>query len=222
MLRKSKLLLFLALALVYLLSSCTTPAPNPLPEIRDYQGQGLSSVNDFQENSIKGPQRVNIDEYRLKISGLVSSPQEYTYDQVKNNHQNIKKLARLLCVEGWGVTLLWEGVLIKDLLAEAGVLPEAKTVIFHSHDGYSTSLPIEYFTNNEIIMAFRMNEIDIPPERGYPFMLVAEKKWGYKWAKWITEIELSDNVDYRGYWESRGYNNNADYPGNFFENPFGS
>jgi len=56
-------------------------------------------------------------------------------------------------------------------------------------------------------MAYKMNEVTLPAERGFPFQLVAESKWGYKWIKWITEIELSDNAEYLGYWESRGYSN---------------
>jgi DMSO/TMAO reductase YedYZ molybdopterin-dependent catalytic subunit len=57
-----------------------------------------------------------------------------------------------------------------------------------------------------------MNGVVIPPERGFPFQLVAESKYGYKWIKWITTIELSDNADYLGYWESRGYSNGATVP----------
>jgi DMSO/TMAO reductase YedYZ molybdopterin-dependent catalytic subunit len=211
-----------AVALVGIaMAGCSLPVgTSPLPEIREYEGQKLSSVNDFRENSIKGPQRVNIQDYRLKISGLVSNPREYTYDEVISGHTAYKKAAKLVCVEDWTVNLLWEGVLMKDLLTEAGMKPEAKIVIFHAVDGYTTSLPVEYFTgDNNIILAYKMNEIPIPPERGFPFMLVAENKWGYKWAKWVSEIELSDDVKFRGYWESRGYSNTADYPGYFFELP---
>ncbi len=68
-------------------------------------------------------------------------------------------------------------------------------------------------------MAYKMNGLTLPPERGFPFQLVAEKKWGYKWIKWITGIELSDDEDYRGYWESRGYSNEADLEKGFFEEP---
>jgi DMSO/TMAO reductase YedYZ molybdopterin-dependent catalytic subunit len=50
-----------------------------------------------------------------------------------------------------------------------------------------------------------MNNVTLPPERGYPFQLVAESSWGYKWIKWVTKIEISNNTDYQGYWESRGY-----------------
>ena len=62
-------------------------------------------------------------------------------------------------------------------------------------------------------MASRMNDLIIPPERGYPFILVAEEKWGYKWIKWITRIELSDDAKAKGYWEQRGYDNNGDVNG---------
>ena len=51
----------------------------------------------------------------------------------------------------------------------------------------------------------------MPPYRGFPFQVVAEGKYGYKWAKWVTRIELSANTSFRGYWESQGYSNDAEY-----------
>ena len=56
----------------------------------------------------------------------------------------------------------------------------------------------------------------LPAERGYPFELVAEDKWGYKWIKWIEKIELTDNPNYRGYWEQRGYSNSGNLNGSYF------
>ena len=185
-------------------------------QVREYEGAKLSSVNDFRENSINGPQHVDAESYRLQIAGLVENPKSYAYDEVIDNYQRYKKVVTLDCVEGWSATILWEGVLVRELIDEAGLLPGAKVVIFHAYDGYTTSLPVDYIMNNDIIMAFRMNEITLPPERGFPFQLVAESKWGYKWIKWITEIELSDDVNYRGFWESRGYSNSADLDKNFF------
>ena len=188
-------------------------APN---EIREYEGADLSSINDFRENSIKGPQEINVDSYMLRITGLVTNSTSYTYDEVLNMYQRYKKVVTLDCVEGWSVTILWEGLLISELLAEAETLENAEVVIFHAYDGYTTSLPIDYIIDNDILIAHKMNDVVLPPERGFPFQLVAESKWGYKWIKWITEIELSDDVDYRGYWESRGYSNSADLDDSFF------
>jgi DMSO/TMAO reductase YedYZ molybdopterin-dependent catalytic subunit len=179
-------------------------------EILEYEGKDLSSINDFRENSIRGPQYVDNQTYRLAITGLVDNQLEYTYDDVINSNQQFKKVVTLYCVEGWSVTILWEGVLVEDLIEEAGVKPETTTVIFHAYDGYTTSLPLDYIIDNNIMMAYKMNNVTLPPERGFPFQLVAESKYGYKWIKWITEIELSDNENYKGYWETRGWDNNAD------------
>ncbi|MFC2123135.1 molybdopterin-dependent oxidoreductase [Bacteroidota bacterium] len=185
-------------------------------EVRQYEGKNLSSVNDFRENSIKGPQYVDIENYRLTVGGLVEKPKSYEYDQIIDDYQSYNKVLTLDCVEGWSATILWEGMLVRELIAASGILPEAKVVIFHAYDGYTTSFPIEYIMGNDIMMAYKMNDIDLPAKRGYPFQLVAESKWGYKWIRWITEIELSDDEDYRGFWESRGYSNTGDLDKGFF------
>jgi len=180
-------------------------------EITEYEGQDLSSINAFRENSIAGPQHIDNQTYRLAITGLVNTENEYTYEEVIDSYQHYKKVVKLNCVEGWKVTILWEGIQLKDLLADSQVNPAATTVIFYAYDGYSTSLPLDYIIDNNIMMAYKMNNVTLPPERGFPFQLVAESKWGYKWIKWITTIELSNNEDYRGFWESRGYSNDADF-----------
>ena len=185
-------------------------------QVREYQGEDLSSINAFRENSIKGPQQINIEDYSLEISGLVTTESRYTYDEVINSYDHYKKVVELDCVEGWSVNILWEGVLVRDLINESQALDSAKVVIFHAYDGYTTSFPTEYIMDNDIIIAYKMNDVTMPPERGYPFQLVAESKWGYKWIKWITEIELSDDVNYKGFWESRGYSNDGDLDKPFF------
>jgi DMSO/TMAO reductase YedYZ molybdopterin-dependent catalytic subunit len=218
-------IIVLAIALVtgaLLTGGCGTGEPGALEpvEIREYQGEDLSSINDLRENSIQGPQLIDIESYTLKISGLVAEPTELSYQEVIQNHPPYQKVVTLDCVEGWSVKILWEGVLVRDLLSGASLLPETEVVIFHAYDGYTTSLPIDYIMNNSILMAYKMNGVTLPPERGFPFELVAESKWGYKWIKWITEIELSDDTDYRGFWESRGYSNSADLDEGFFEEDF--
>jgi DMSO/TMAO reductase YedYZ molybdopterin-dependent catalytic subunit len=178
-------------------------------EIRDYQGENLSSIGDVRENAIKGTQIVNASTYNLTITGLVNKTVEYTYDQIISSFQKYQKAVTLYCVEGWSVTILWEGFLVNDLIKEAGVNSSAIGAIFYASDGYSTELPLDYITKNSIIIAYKMNGLTIPPERGFPFELVAESQYGYKWIKWIATIELTDNPDYLGFWESRGYPNDA-------------
>jgi DMSO/TMAO reductase YedYZ molybdopterin-dependent catalytic subunit len=223
-LKKSILKVGLFVLLSLLIGACTNHTgrnkdKKQVPvEIKEYEGRKLSSINDFRENSIKGPQYLGKESYRLEINGLVNNPQTYTYDEIIHR-PNYQKVVTLNCVEGWSVTILWEGILVKDLIKEAGINPKAKIIIFNSQEGYSTSFPLDYIMKNDIMMAYKMNGLTLPPERGFPFQLVAENKWGYKWIKWITQIELSDNENYRGYWESRGYSNDGDLDKNFFEEP---
>ena len=186
-------------------------------EIEQYQGKDLSSINDFRENSIKGPQQISLDDYRLKITGLVDEEQKYSYDEIIKRFQPYKKVIRLNCVEGWSVDILWEGILINDLIQTATPTEDAEIIIFHAEDGYTTSLNLDYIIDNSIILAYKMNNVTLPEERGFPFQLAAESKWGYKWIKWVTEIELSDDISYKGYWEKRGFSNTANINESFFD-----
>jgi DMSO/TMAO reductase YedYZ molybdopterin-dependent catalytic subunit len=200
-------LLFLA---IYFEENQKQPPPMLYPgEIRDYQGQNLASIADVRENAIKGTQFINTSTYRLVITGLVNQTVEYTYDQVVNSFQKYQKVVNIYCVEGWNATILWEGFLVNDLIAKAGVNSSAVGAIFYASDGYTTELPLDYIKNKNIILAYKMNGLVIPPERGFPFQLVAESQYGYKWIKWVTKIELTSNPNYLGFWESRGYPNNA-------------
>jgi DMSO/TMAO reductase YedYZ molybdopterin-dependent catalytic subunit len=185
-------------------------------EIKQYQGENLSSISDFRENSISGPQHIDLKKYVLNIDGLVDKKLSLTYDQVLN-HDKYSKVVTLNCVEGWSVKILWEGILIKDLLTQSGIKNGANTVIFYAYDGYSSSLPLSYILDNNIILAYKINGITLSPERGFPFQIVAEDKWGYKWVKWVTKIELSNDPTYKGYWEKSGYNQNGDTSGSMFE-----
>ncbi|KAF0207903.1 MAG: molybdopterin-dependent oxidoreductase [Actinomycetota bacterium] len=217
-------LIAVILLIAAVLTGCSGPATGGGPQnaprgdvtrldgvqIREYKGEKLGSVDDFRENSIKGPQQVDRETYRLRVKGLVNAPRDYTYSQITSGHAAYEKVVQLDCVEGWSVKVLWQGILVSDLIKEVGAKGSANTVIFRAADGYSTSLPLSYIEDNAILLAYRMNGVTLPAERGFPLQLVAEDKWGYKWAKWITEIELSDDPAYRGYWESRGYSNSGD------------
>ncbi len=181
-------------------------------EVREYEGENLSLITDFRNNSIRGTPDINIKKYRLEIDGLVSEKKSLKYKNVLK-YINYSKVVTLNCVEGWSVNILWEGVLLKDLLNDAGIKPETRTVIFHAADGYSSSLPLDYVLDRNIILAWKINGIPLPPDRGFPFQVIAEDKWGYKWVRWVTGIELSENADYRGYWEKAGYNIKGDLSG---------
>ena len=193
-------------------SAVTTSTDLGTIEVGSYKGKQLDKVSSEPENSIKGPQHVDPKLYRLTVSGKVKTPLSLTYDEVIAM-PSFQKGTTLNCVEGWSKTYLWQGVRVEDLLARAGYDPAAKVVIFTSADGYSTSLPLDYVVGRQILLAYKMNGVVMPPERGFPFQVVAEDRLGYKWAKWVTGIEVSDDANYQGYWEQRGYDNSATVPG---------
>jgi DMSO/TMAO reductase YedYZ molybdopterin-dependent catalytic subunit len=212
--------LVLALLVISVVLAACSPSTGPTElgttEIREYKGENLSSINDFRENSIRGPQHISLDNYQLEITGLVEKPLSLTYEEVLDRDQ-YSKVVTLYCVEGWDTTILWEGVLIESLIDQAGVKDGAVTVIFHAEDGYTSAMALDFIRDNDILLAYKMNDVVLPPERGFPFQVVAESKWGYKWVKWVTKIELSNDTDYRGFWEERGYNNDGDVEGPMFE-----
>lgn len=185
-------------------------------QVTEYQGEKLGSITDIRNNAIKGTQHINKNSYSLQIMGLVDTPVSYSYSDILKLPM-YQKVVTIDCVEGWSVKALWEGALVSDLLKNVTIKPEAKTIIFYAYDGYSTSFPVEYVLDNNIIMADKINGVVLPEAMGFPFQLVAEQKWGYKWIKWITRIELSSDTNYKGFWESRGYNNNGDVNGSKFE-----
>ncbi len=199
----------------------STPTPYVFPdEVTQYQGQNLTLVSTYiqyliehPDVAIKGAQTLDKATYKLSITGMVNNPTNYTYNQVVGNFNSTLQVATLPCVEGWSVTLLWQGVPITELLHPLGVSQNANTLIFLAADGYSTSLPIDYVKQNNIMIAYKINNLTLTPQTGWPFFLVAKNQYGYKWIEWITEINVSNDSSYLGYWESRGYPNNATVQG---------
>ena len=193
-----------------------TSTPGP-PEATQFMGTPLTPIARQGNNALAGTQHIDKSSYILTVDGLVDNPLSLSYDDV-SNYAQFDRLVDLDCVEGWGFTAKWTGPTLNSIFHDAEVRPEAKIVIFHTSEvpaGY-TSLDLNYLQEQDIIIALKLNDVTLPDERGFPFQVVAKGKFGYKWAKWVTRIELSDNTDFRGYWESYGYNNNGDISGPIF------
>lgn len=210
--------LFIMLMVAMPVAACKphfTPPPGET-EATEYLGVKLTPISQQLNNAIKGTQYINKDTYVLTVDGLVDNPLSLTYADLLSLPME-SRLVTLNCVEGWSFTAKWTGPTLASIFEKAGVKPGAKTVIFHTSDDSSgfTSLDLQYILGNRTIIALRLNDITLPADRGFPFQVVAEGKFGYKWAKWVQRIELSSE-DFRGYWESRGYSNNADINGPAF------
>ena len=147
------LLVVILIVTLFIFQNASQPPLPPAPssytgEVTQYQNQSLTSISAFIQElnqhpdvSIKGTQNLNQTTYRLTVNGLVNKTMEYAYQDVVDNFQSYQQVGKLPCVEGWSVTMLWQGVLVNDLLQDAGVSPNATTIIFTASDGYTTELP---------------------------------------------------------------------------------
>jgi DMSO/TMAO reductase YedYZ molybdopterin-dependent catalytic subunit len=190
-------------------NSAQEPTSGHLSETEavEYHGTKLVPLSRQGNNAIKGTQRINKETYRLDVTGLIEPELNLTYSQILGLPA-YSELVYMPCVDGWGFNAKWTGFRVTDLLNLTGLKPGANYVLFTSADGFTTSLPLDNLRKDNILLAYGINDITLPQDRGFPLQLVAKGKYGYKWAKWITKIEVIKN-DIKGYWETRGYSNSA-------------
>jgi DMSO/TMAO reductase YedYZ molybdopterin-dependent catalytic subunit len=156
---------------------------------------------------------VDIEEYTLRIKGLVTEPAALTYDMIVSLEQaSVYATLETISNPPGGRSIgnaIWTGVPFSSLLDLVSPDEAAQEVVFYCLDGYSTSITLEESKKNGVLLAYKVNGEFITPRHGYPVRLVVPGKYGMKWPKWIHEIELVD-YDYKGYWEKRGW---SDYAG---------
>jgi DMSO/TMAO reductase YedYZ molybdopterin-dependent catalytic subunit len=109
------------------------------------------------------------------------------------------------CVTTWSkLNTPWEGVLIDDLLADAGLEPPTGFVLAHSFDGYSTNLPVADVTGGKAMVATRYEGKPLEPDHGGPARLLVPHLYFWKSAKWVNGLQFTER-DEAGFWELRGY-----------------
>jgi DMSO/TMAO reductase YedYZ molybdopterin-dependent catalytic subunit len=196
----------------------TTPSIPGQIEAKAFGGSELTPINEQIDNAQPGTQSVDQATYNLTIDGLVDRPLSLSYADLQSYPQ-ISQLATLENFNGSSFTAKWTGPSLSSIFADAGVQSGATIAIFYTADdplGY-TSLDLSYIKDNNIIIALKDNNITLTPDMGFPLQVVAKSKYGYKWAKWVTRIVLSSNANFRGNWETMGYNNNGDITGPQFQ-----
>jgi len=171
----------------------------------------VTPTKDLHVETAEGQPNIDINTYRLKVTGLVNNPLSLTFAQIKALPSQ-SRLVDLPCVEGWTDKAVWTGPSLADVLKQAGLKSNARTVIFKSPGGYSTSLTTADITATDPMLAYGVNGTRLPDEQGYPLRLVVPHRLGYKWCKWVVEIDVIQGT-YQGYWESRGYSNDANAGG---------
>ena len=144
----------------------------------------------------------------LCVSGLVTNPLRFTWKELGSVPRTIVH-ADMHCVTRWSkLDNAWEGIAIKELIARAGVHPEAHFVLFHGDGGYTANLPRDVVDDDEVLLALAHNGQVLTPEHGFPLRLVVPQRYAWKSVKWLREIEFGAE-DRLGFWERYGYNSGA-------------
>ena len=147
------------------------------------------------------------ENWSLTIIGAVENELIFDYENF-TQMESVSEIATLECVDGPFGTARWEGVSLFRILELAGVLTSAKDLVFYAADNYTDSLNLKEASAKNVLLAFKMNGVDLPPAQGFPVRLICPDLYGYKWVKWIVKIEVVE-YDYIGFWESRGWSDNA-------------
>jgi DMSO/TMAO reductase YedYZ molybdopterin-dependent catalytic subunit len=173
------------------------------------------------------------DMWKLRVTGMIDNPLELTYGQLKSLPSK-EEYATLECVSnkvGGDLisTALWKGVSLKSVLEMAQVKPEATYVVFRCFDGYDVGIPLQKGLEETTLLAYEMNRATLPANHGFPVRAIVPGIYGMMNAKWVAEIELV-NVVYEGFWQRKGWSNEAKYkihstivaPGSALPNRFGT
>ena len=199
----------------------TLPAPSatapPPPAGADLDVAGITPLvtanEDFYriDTALLVP-RPDINTWRLRVTGLVDRPFELTYDELVAMPL-FEQYVTLACVSNdVGGSLvgnaLWRGVRLKELLAQAGVQPQATQIVGRAVDGFTVGFPTGYALadDREPMVAVGMNGEPLPVDHGFPARLIVPGLFGYVSAtKWLTEIELTTWDGFDAYWVPLGW-----------------
>ncbi len=166
------------------------------------------------DTALSAPQ-VNLEEWTLRVTGLVENPYEITFDELLTRPL-VERYVTLSCVSNSvGGSLVghakWLGVPLSLILDEAGLLPEAEQIVGRSVDGFTVGFPSTIpYDGRDALVAVGMNDEPLPIEHGFPVRLVVAGLYGYVSAtKWLSELELTTWDGFDAYWVPRGWSKEA-------------
>lgn len=176
---------------------------------RDRLPPGQREVKDWPVLDLGLKPDIPLDYWRLRIDGLVSSPVTLDWSAFQALSQT-RHQADIHCVTSWSLyDSLWQGVTAQDLLRHVPLRPEAKYVIAHSQDGYTTNLTLADFQKEGSMLVSHRNGAPLSAEHGGPVRLLIPHLYFWKSAKWLKRLEFLAE-DRPGFWEVRGYHNRGD------------
>ncbi|WP_069162801.1 molybdopterin-dependent oxidoreductase [Nocardia altamirensis] len=150
-------------------------------------------------------------EWRLRIHGMVERPMELDFAALRQRTA-VERVITMTCVSNevggeLAGTAVWTGYPLEELLAEAGVRPEADMLLSRSIDGFTASTPVSAVTDGrDALLAVGMNGEPLPIAHGYPARLIVPGLYGYVSAtKWVIDLELTRFDRAEAYWTERGW-----------------
>jgi len=150
--------------------------------------------------------------YSLSISGLVDRPTTLSLASIQRDFEPVSADMVIQCMTNvhWG-RIHFTGARLLDVLDSVGVAGDATKIGLRGAEGFETDLLVDEVreTPDAFLLAYAMNDEPVTPDHGFPIRLTADGKYGYKWCKWLTEIELVDH-DIKGHYEgNRGWSDTA-------------
>lgn len=147
--------------------------------------------------------------WRFRIHGAVADPAVLTLDEFRALPTSDIR-TDFHCVTKFSVfDNEWHGVRPAEVLRLVTLDPAATHVMVEAMEGYTANLPLDVFDDDDTVFAWRRNAEDLTPEHGWPLRLVVPKRYAWKSVKWVSGLEVLVG-DRRGFWEERGYHNDAD------------
>ena len=150
----------------------------------------LKKPNETYAQLLKG----NFADWRLSIEGLVARPGSYSLAALKGLPSRTQ-ITKHVCEEGWSAIAEWSGVPLSRVLDSAGLLPNARYVVFYSYDEWADCLDMFDALHPQTILAYGMNGRDLPLAHGAPVRLRLERQLGYKSMKYIERIVVKEDFD---------------------------
>jgi len=183
------------------------------------QGQRPNGSTDPQGDDYLALKANKFADYRLKITGMVD--QELSLSLADLRSMPVRsQITRHDCVEGWSCIAKWTGTQLGPILDKAGIKSTAKYCLYHCYDTMDGGLTgqVPYYETSDLIdahhpqtiLAYGMNNGDLPVANGAPIRVRIERALGYKQPKYVHTIELTDDFSQvgggkGGYWEDNGY-----------------
>ena len=147
---------------------------------------------------------VDLDLWRLDVTGLVQKSGEYTLAQIQALPK-VRQNTRHVCVEGWDVIGRFGGARLADFLQMIGADTTARFVYVECADDYYESLDMETALHPQTLLCYEMYDQPLTREHGAPLRLQIPTKVGYKQAKYVTDLKVTNVLERVGYWEDQGY-----------------